>query len=349
MPANDLLKGLAISIVASALTSTLVVWLLTDRGVPAPPPVPQAAGPDLELQASLDDLTARVEQLSLRLLAQESTLAGHEQALAQRTSESVTATARHAAGAATETEAAEAADAQGVPDTETQLRAALDDFEFLGKVGLAAYNHPRAQQLIERLRALGAEGRALLVDELNHEDQDRRFAAAAVAEGLKDPALVEPLEHSALQDESFLVRRMSSHALAFLGDEAAGDSLVRVIENETRDAGVLLNSWYGLATLQRPEAVSSFARVLDHAGGDLPADFVVDTALKISDREERLLGTFEISLARDSVSLAMKSRVLSTLARSNTSASRQLIQRVADDAAAPAELREQAQRILTGG
>ncbi|MGE3164644.1 MAG: HEAT repeat domain-containing protein [Planctomycetota bacterium] len=346
MSAPSVVKILTISIVASVITATTVARIVRPAGSPSaslPDPASSQPDPDSDLELRLDELTERVAQIAERLEAQAAALAAQDVALEQALAAAANASA--ALGQAPNSTAS----TPESPSVEAQIQAAAADFEFLGKLGIGAYNHARAQQLIEKLRTLGAEGYALLADELNHENPDRRFAAAAVAEGLKDPALVEPLERSALEDESFIVRRMSSHALAFLGDETAGDSLVRVIDNETRDAGVLLNSWYGLATLGRPEAVTTFARVLDHSGGDLPADFVVDTALKIPDRDERLLGAFELALGRASVSLPMKSRVLSTLARSNSAAARQVIQRVADDESAPAELRAQAQQILTGG
>lgn len=344
MSANSTTKALAVSVVASAITSTLVVWLFAQRSSPPTPsgPVSQSTDSAVEFLQQVQTLRARIDQVDRQIETVATSLAEVREA------------SRALEVAADSDSAPEVAGAHGnranEPATvETQLRTAAEDFEFLGGLGIGAFNHPRAQQLIDKLRALGPEAYGLVIDELNHEDQDRRFAAAAVAEGLKDPALVEPLERSAIEDESFLVRRMSSHALAFLGDQAAGDSLVRVIENETRDAGVLVNSWYGLATLERPEAVTTFARVLDHAGGDLPADFVIDTALKIPDRDERLLGALELALGRSSVSLPMKSRVLSTLARSTSSAARQVIQRVADDENAPTELRNQALQILAGG
>jgi len=228
---------------------------------------------------------------------------------------------------------------------EGSIEALAAAFSRLASGGFLAVQGPLGAETVEQMRALGAEGLAFLIGELSSEDDERRFAAAAIAERLADPALIEPLATAALEDEAFIVRRMASHALALMGNEAAGDALVEVLAAETRDAGVRLNAWYGLATLGRPEAVDRFGELLDGSGGEITADFVVDTALKIED--PRLYPALRAAYDHSAVTDGLRIAILRTLARDEKGAWREFIQAVAADEKTPAAVREVA-RTLAG-
>lgn len=225
-------------------------------------------------------------------------------------------------------------------------RAELADaFARLASGGFLAVQGPLGAEILEQVRALGAEGVEFLIAELGSESEGRRFAAAAIAERLADPALIEPLEAAALEDEAFIVRRMASHALALMQNEAAGDSLVEILGAETRDAGVRLNAWYGLAQLGRPEAVERFGELLDGSGGEITADFVVDTALKVEDA--RLYPALRAAYDHTAVSDGLRIAILRTLARDEGGSWQEFIRSVAADEKTPAAVREVA-RSLSG-
>lgn len=231
-------------------------------------------------------------------------------------------------------------------DPEKLLEEAEKIFVSLKDSGVSAYASPKLTELAEKIRELGEEGREFVLRELTSEDGDGRFLAAAVAEKLKDPELIDVLETSALEDENFLVRRMSSHALAFMDHEAAGDALLNIINKETRDGGVRINAWYGLATLGRPEAIPTFEKLLNEAGGDIPPDFVVDTALKISD--PKLLPSLRLAYDKKNVSKAMKVRILRTLGNAESGEYRSFLRQLSLDENAEADLRKTATEALGG-
>jgi hypothetical protein len=218
-------------------------------------------------------------------------------------------------------------------------------FARLASGGFLAVQGPLGAEVLEQLRALGEAGIAFLAEELASESDERRFAAAAIAERLADPALIEPLTAAALDDEAFIVRRMASHALALMGNESAGDALVEVLAAETRDAGVRLNAWYGLATLGRKEAIERFGELLDSSGGEITADFVVDTALKVED--PRLYPALRAAYDHSAVTDGLRIAILRTLARDESGVWRDFIRAVATDEKTPAAVREVA-RTLEG-
>lgn len=218
-------------------------------------------------------------------------------------------------------------------------------FSRLAGGGFLAVQGPLGAELLDRLRTLGEEGIAFLAAELASEAADRRFAAAAIAERLAAPALIGPLSAAALEDEDSIVRRMASHALAAMGNEAAGDALVEILAAETRDAGVRLNAWYGLATLGRPEAVERFRELLDGSGGEITADFIVDTALEIED--PRLHPALRAAYDHSAVTDGLRIAILRTLAREDRDAWIEFIRAVAADEKTPEAVREVA-RTLAG-
>jgi len=242
-------------------------------------------------------------------------------------------------------DAARSAESAGTPKDPAELIGDAEElFTSLTKGGYSAYGHPKMTKLADMLGELEDGGRAFVLTGLSSEDPGERFVAAALAEKLKDPELIDDLEIAAIEDSDFMVRRMSSHALAFMNSEDTVGSLVKIIENETRDPGVAVNAWFGLANLKRPEAASTFERVLDRAGGDVPADVVVATALKNSD--PALLPSLRLAYDKESVSNALKTNILRTLAKVDSGEYEDFVRRVANDASAAEELRTAARESL---
>ena len=170
---------------------------------------------------------------------------------------------------------------------------------------------PEFKKLAEAMKAMGDEGLGLVLDGLKSESSDERFLAAAIAETLRDPRTIKPLEDAALKEDDFIVRRMAAHALALMGNPDTGDSLVKLIDKETRDSGVRVNAWYGLAKLKRPEAGPLFDKVLAQASGDIPPDVFVAIAMQVGDTG--LNPSLRRAYDDERVSIATRASILRTL------------------------------------
>ena len=221
---------------------------------------------------------------------------------------------------------------------------AEDLFEDLTSVGLQILSSRRLGKLADFVRQMGPEGKAWVSSELVSDDSKRRIVAAALASKLEDGEYIPGLV-SAIDDfQDVIPRRFASHALMSLGDERAGDDLARIVENETRDNGVQLNAWFGLASLGREEAVPLFEKVLSRAGGQITPDFVVDSALKIS--EPVVLPALRKAYDHEGVSVAMRTMVLHRLADSETGEFDGFLRQVAADSEADENLRAAAREAL---
>jgi len=152
----------------------------------------------------------------------------------------------------------------------------------------------------------------------------------------------------ALEDKDFLVRRMSSHALALMESAKAGDALLEVLQKENDDMGVKINAWYGLAKLKRPEAVDTFENVLDAAGGDIPCDLLVNAALDVSIGNPTLLPALQKAYNRKQVSTWIKSKILQVLGKAEGVEYAPFLKGVAADSATEEALRKSARDALEG-
>jgi hypothetical protein len=229
-------------------------------------------------------------------------------------------------------------------DPEKILADAEEIYASLKKRGHAAYQRPEMAELVKKLRQLEDGGHAFVLAGLSSEDAVERFVAAALAEELQDPQLIGDLKGAALDDENLLVRRMSSHALAFMNEEDAVGALVEIVESEKRDPGVGLNAWYGLARQNRPEAVSTFEGVLNGAGGVASANTVVATALSLDFPE--LLPGLRLAYDNDSVSSSMKGNILRKLAKAASGEYDDFVRQVANDQNVSEKLRKAAQDAI---
>jgi hypothetical protein len=157
--------------------------------------------------------------------------------------------------------------AGALPSTQVDdVEAALTAFRALATAGPVAYTQLADGKLVALFRALGPTGVEVLGELLRDADStDNRFLAAAVLELLGDPTAITHLDF-ALNDDDILVRRMASHALATLRDEAAIPALERAFHDE-EDWGVRANAAYGLAKLGQPSGVEALLAL--HASDEI--------------------------------------------------------------------------------
>ncbi|MGK0362750.1 MAG: hypothetical protein ACI9U2_005071, partial [Bradymonadia bacterium] len=114
----------------------------------------------------------------------------------------------------------------------------------------------KSHPLFKELQAMGPEGIKMLSSLLKSGNDTERFVAAALMEKLLDPAAIPALA-DALHGENkgnLLVQRMSSHALAIIGGEAAIEPLERAM-NDGPEWGVQGNAAYGLAQMGRRSGI----------------------------------------------------------------------------------------------
>ena len=131
----------------------------------------------------------------------------------------------------------------------------LEDFAKLGKKGLGAYMDPALKKLAERVKSGGPEALAAILDRLARaETGSERFVAAALLESVGNPEAFPGLSKAMMNDDDVLVRRMSSHAIAMIGTEAALAPLRGVMES-TDDWGVRVNAAYGVAAQKQEDGV----------------------------------------------------------------------------------------------
>ncbi len=225
-------------------------------------------------------------------------------------------------------------------DPRTALEGA---FARLGSGGFLAVQGPLGFEIVDRIRALGEDGTSLLLEELTEGSEKRRFVATVIAERLASPQLIGPLATAALEDDAPLVRRMASHALATMSQEAAGDALIRILDGDSRDDRVRLNAWLGLAALRRPEALERFGALLDGGGAEMTADFILDASLQIDD--PYLHPAFREAYDHPQVTSGLRIAILRTLAQEDSGQWRGFIRSVAEDADSPESLREVARGL----
>jgi hypothetical protein len=143
---------------------------------------------------------------------------------------------------------------------------AIAAFKALSKEGLAAFAKLGESGLVEKFRALGPDGVAILAEQLRDSSSTDRFLAAAILEGLKDPKSIPALD-GATHDPDLLVRRMASHALAVMNSTDAIASLEGAMQGDD-DFGVRANSAYGLAKLGQQSGIDALLQLWNSPGLD---------------------------------------------------------------------------------
>ena len=188
---------------------------------PPPPPAPKEPTPDPELEklrAENSELKAKLEAKAKAEAPRDDAKADFEKAIAAKS------------------------------EWAEKLEALL-------KKGLGAYKGADFRAMVEELKKLGKEGIDKLADRLLHaESGGERFLAAALLEDVADPSAISALAQSLGKDDDQLVRRMSSHAIAMIKNEAGLPALRAAMAADT-DWGVRVNSAYGVAVQKQEDGV----------------------------------------------------------------------------------------------
>jgi len=143
----------------------------------------------------------------------------------------------------------------GSAETETAKPGWKEKLDELLKKGAGEYKGEAFFAMLEELKKQGKEGIDKLAERLLHaETGGERFLAAALLEDLGDPSAISALAQALQKDEDLLVRRMSSHAIAMIKNEAGLPSL-RTAMNSDSDWGVRVNAAYGVAKLGQSDGV----------------------------------------------------------------------------------------------
>ena len=96
-----------------------------------------------------------------------------------------------------------------------------DLFAKLAEQGLAAFSSPKMKEFIDAVKAGGRPALDFRTNVLRtSKSATERFMAAAVLEGVGDPAAVDALAFALKGDGDDMVRRMASHAIALIGTDA---------------------------------------------------------------------------------------------------------------------------------
>jgi HEAT repeat protein len=146
-----------------------------------------------------------------------------------------------------------------------------DLFAKLAEQGLAAFSSPKMKELVDAVKAAGKPGLDFLADVLRtSKSATERFMAAAVLEGVGDPAAVDALAFALKGDGDDMVRRMASHALAVMKAPPA-EAPLRAATTEDTDWGVRVNSAYGLAKLGKDDGLQILRKAYESA--ETPAEY----------------------------------------------------------------------------
>jgi len=151
--------------------------------------------------------------------------------------------------------------------------------------GLEAYGTIKMDSpLVKELKAMGAEGLALLSQMLKEGSNTERFLAAGLMEKLEDPAAIPALE-AALFDENegnILLQRIASHALGQIGGEAAIPVLERAID-EGSEWGIRTNAAYSLAQMGRESGIKWFLDAYENEKESSTRDTLLQVMSSVAD------------------------------------------------------------------
>ena len=146
-----------------------------------------------------------------------------------------------------------------------------DLFAKLAELGLGAFNSPKMKEFVDSVKAGGKPALDFLANVLRtSKSATERFMAAAVLEGVGDPAAVDALAFALKGDGDDMVRRMASHALAVMKSPSA-ESPLRAATADDTDWGVRVNSAYGLAKLGRDDGLQILQKAYEST--ETPAEY----------------------------------------------------------------------------
>ncbi len=155
------------------------------------------------------------------------------------------------------------------------------EFAALSKKGVAGYHSREMSEIIQGLKASGANAVATIAEQLRDTTSNQdRFLLVALLEGLGDPAAIPVLEAPLKTDSDLLVRRMASHAAALIGTDAA-ISLLRPAMQQDEDWGVRVNSAYGLAKLKQQDGLDTLTQF--YTSDSTPAEYRLPVLAGLAD------------------------------------------------------------------
>jgi len=318
--AIGLVIGLGIGLIAGALIAKskqppdkeTVVAPPSPPPLPPPPPAPKETAPDPEVEK----LRTENAELKKKLEAKAKTEAARDDAT-------------------TDFEKAQAAK----PEWAEKLDALL-------KKGIAGYKSADFFALVGELKKLGKEGVDKLAEKLlRAESAGERFLAGALLEDLGDPAAIPALAKSLQQDDDLLVRRMSSHAIAMIKNEAGLTALRAAMSSDT-DWGVRVNSAYGVAKLGQPDGVKMLED--SYLSASTPAEYKIAVLGGLADVASPSSAPVFRKVLGESTDVTYLFLVISAVEKLKDPSFVPDLNRIAGDAKYAANVREMAKKAADG-
>ncbi|MEQ8766311.1 MAG: zf-HC2 domain-containing protein [Planctomycetota bacterium] len=230
--------------------------------------------------------------------------------------------------------------------TEAQVQALMDDFETSAQVGMLYPLVAEAIQLAPRFREMGSRGIDLLSEVISTSDSsEQRLLAVLILRRIETPAVIPPLQ-AALQikDEAGnMARQIAAAGLSIIDAEAMSSVLRSRFEAENEDIGVRINSAIGLARMGDRPAIDFLVDMYRDESADPRDREGALQALLVANRPEAAPLFREIA-TDEKVEIGVRAAAFSFLGDVRDQQSLELVQKVADDPAVPAEIRKVAQR-----
>jgi HEAT repeat protein len=227
------------------------------------------------------------------------------------------------------------------PKQETPLKLA-DRLTALAPKGLNAFADPDFRALMADIKKAGSKAIAeLAAILLKSESAQERFLAAALLEGAGDPAAIPSLGEALQKDADDLVRRMASHALAMIGTEPALPALRSAMAGDA-DWGVRVNSSYGLAKQGQADGL----KVLEEysTSSKTPPEYKLAVLAGLGDVAAPSSAPIFRRFLTSTTDMTYLIISISALEKMKDAGSIPDLQRVAANAALPANVREAAKK-----
>jgi HEAT repeat protein len=216
-------------------------------------------------------------------------------------------------------------------------------FAVLSKKGLAAYGSKEMNQMVDSVKKSGKSGIAQVIEQLqNSTSPQDRFIAAALLEKIGDPSALPALNATLKNESDLMVRRMASHAAAFIGTDAAADVLRPAMAHD-EDWGVRVNSAYGLAKLKQQDGLDALQQF--YTSPETPAEYRLAILGGLADVAAPSTGPLFRQILADTTDAGYVLIAISALEKMKDTQSLPDLQRVAASAKSET-IRQAAQRAI---
>ena len=230
------------------------------------------------------------------------------------------------------------------PPKENSASKFAERFAEIAKKGLGAYGSAELRALAADLKKAGPEALKAVIDRLlNAETATERFVAGALLEAAGDPSAIAGLSQSLEQDDDLLVRRMSSHALMAIGTEASLPAL-RAAMSGDKDWGVRVNSAYGVAKQGQPDGAKALEDL--YGSSSTPSDYRAIVFGALADVASPSSAPIFRKVLTDSTEIGYLLGAIGAIEKIKDAGSIPDLQRVAGNAALPANVREAAKKAV---